>query len=57
MMQQGVDVMKDVPLRDRLIVVMRAEFFQRPVSNVLAAVRAVFVVGVEGKALGFFEEV
>jgi len=30
---------------------MRAELFQRPVGDVLATIRAVFVVGVEGKAL------
>jgi hypothetical protein len=50
-MQQRVDVIKDVPLRDRLVFVVRAELFKRPVGYVLTAVRAVFVLGVEGKAL------
>ncbi len=40
MVQQAVDVMEDRPFVDLLILVMRAEFGQRPVGDVLAAVRA-----------------
>ena len=31
---------------------MRPELYQRPIGDVLPAVTPVFVVGVEGKALG-----
>ena len=50
--QEAVDVMEDVPLADRVVLVMRAEPRQRPVGDVFAAVAAVLVVGVEGEALG-----
>src|SRR6266704_4899575 len=51
MVQNGVDVMEDVPLGDRRVVVVGAESFERPVGDVLAAVRAVFGVSVEGEDL------
>jgi hypothetical protein len=36
-MQDGVDVMEDVPLGDGGIVVVGAELFEGPVGDVLAA--------------------
>ena len=51
MVQQAVDVVEDVPLADRVVAVLGAELRQRPVGDVLAAVAAVLVVGVEGEAL------
>src|ERR1700680_1371066 len=51
MMQDGVRVMEDIPLGDGRVCVADAKLFERPVGNVLAAVGAVFVVGVEGEAL------
>ena len=56
MVQQPVDVVEDVPLADRLVAVVGAEAVQRPVSDVLAAVAAVLVVGVEREALGRFSK-
>ena len=50
--QDGVDVVEDVPLGDGGVVVVGAELFEGPVGDVLAAVGAVFGVGVEGEALG-----
>jgi hypothetical protein len=50
--QDGVDVVEDVPLRDGRIVVVDAELIEGPIGYVLAAVGAVFGVGIEGKALG-----
>src|SRR6185503_6811361 len=50
-MQHCVDVMKDVPLRDRLVSVVVAELFKRPVGDVLASIRAVFVIVVNREAL------
>ena len=52
MVQEGVDVMEDVPLGDGVIVVMGAELLQGPVGEVFPAVGAVFGVDVEGEALG-----
>ena len=52
MVQEGIDVMEDVPLGDGVIAVMGAEFLQGPVGEVFPAVGAVFGVGVEGEALG-----
>jgi len=49
--QDGVDVMEDVPLGDGGVLVVGAELLERPVRDVLAAVRAVFGVGVEREAL------
>jgi hypothetical protein len=49
--QDGVDVMEDVPFGNRGIVVVGAELFEGPVGDVLAAVGAVFGVGVKGEAL------
>ena len=51
-MQHRIDVMKDVPLGDGRIVIMRPELLQRPVGDVLATVAAVFGVGVEGDCCG-----
>jgi hypothetical protein len=50
--QDGVDIVEDVPLADGGVVVADAELFLRPVGDVLPPVAAVFGVGVEGKALG-----
>ena len=50
-MQDGVDVVEDVPLGDGGVVVVGAELFEGPVRDVLAAVGAVFGVGVEGENL------
>jgi len=50
--QDGVDVMEDVPLGDGGVVVVGAELFESPVGDVLAAVGAIFGVGVEREALG-----
>ena len=47
--------MKDVPLGDGIVSVMRPELFQRPIGDVLSAVAPVLVVDVEGKALVFFK--
>ena len=57
MMEQGVGVVEDGPFVDGVVLVMRAELGQGPVRDVLAAVAAILVVGVEGEALGFFEYV
>ena len=51
MMQDSVDVVEDVPLGNVPVMVVRAEFVERPVGDVLAAVGAIFVVGVEGETL------
>src|SRR5687767_2025336 len=44
MVQRAIDVVEDGPLVDILVVVVLSELLQRPIGNVLAAVRAVFVV-------------
>jgi len=49
MVQDGVDVVEDVPLGDGGVTVVRAEVFEGGVGDVLAAVGAVGGVGVEGK--------
>jgi hypothetical protein len=49
--QDGVDVVEDVPLGDGGVVVAGAKLFERPVGDVLAAVGAVFGAGVEGETL------
>src|SRR5260370_14227790 len=46
--QDGVDVVEDVPLGDGRVVVVGAELFEGPVGDVLAAAGALFGVGVEG---------
>jgi hypothetical protein len=51
MMQQRVDVVKDIPLGDFVVAVMIAKFRKRPVGDVLPSIRAVFVIGVKRKAL------
>jgi hypothetical protein len=47
--QDGVDVVEDVPLGDGGVVVVGAELNECPVGDVLAAVGAVFGIGVEGE--------
>jgi hypothetical protein len=42
MVQQAIDVVEDVPLVDLLVLVVVAELLQRPIGDVLAAVRADF---------------
>jgi len=49
--QNGVDVMQDVPFGDRGVAVVGAKLFEGPVGDVLTAVGAVFGVGVEREAL------
>ena len=49
--QDGVDVVEDVPLADGGIVVAGAELLERPVGDVLVAVGPVFSVSVEGETL------
>jgi hypothetical protein len=44
MMQQPIGVVKDIPLGNLLITIMLPKLRQRPVSNVLPPIRAVFVV-------------
>jgi hypothetical protein len=39
--QDGIDVMEDVPLADGAVAVADAKLFQRPVGDVLAPVAAV----------------
>jgi len=41
MMEQAVDVVKDRPLVDLLVLVVRAELLERPIRDVLAAVGAI----------------
>ena len=55
MVQERVVIVEDVPLSDGVIVVVGSEFRQRPIGDILLSVCAVFIVGVEGKALRFFE--
>jgi len=50
-MQQPIGVVKDIPLGNLFIAIVLAKLRKRPVSDVLPAIRAVFVVGIEGKAL------
>ena len=51
MVQEGIDVMEDVPFGDGLIVIPGAKFLPGPVGEVFPAVGAVFSVGVKGEAL------
>ena len=55
--QEAVDVVEDIPLGDGVVAVVGVDAIQHPVSDVLAAVVAVFVVNVEGEALGLFKHV
>ncbi len=48
--QQGIDVVEDVPLRD-FGAVLRLELCQRPIGDVLSPIAAIFGVGVVGEAL------
>ena len=50
-MQESVIVVEDVPFGDGVVVVMRSEFCQCPIGDVLTSVCAVLVVDVEGEAL------
>ena len=50
MMQHGIDIVEDIPLR-HMSAVFRLELRQRPISNVLTAIAAILVVGVVGEAL------
>jgi hypothetical protein len=47
--EKCVGVVEDVPFGDGRISVVGSELGERPVGDVLAAVGAVFVVGVEGQ--------
>ena len=51
MVQERVVIVEDVPLGNAVITVVGSEFCQRPIGDVLSAVGAVLIVGVEGKAL------
>jgi hypothetical protein len=44
-MQDGINVVENVPLADRGIVVAGTKLFERPVSDVLRPVAAVFGEG------------
>src|ERR1017187_6513547 len=58
MVQDGIDVVEDVPLGDVRVGVVVAELVQRPVGDVLAAMGAVFVVSVKRyQALGIGVEI
>ena len=57
MVEQGVDVMEDVPLGDCVVAVVGAELCQCPIGDVFAAVPPVLIVGVEGEALRFLKYV
>ena len=52
MVEQTVNIMEYIPFGDCVIFIMRAEVFQRPIGDVLAAICPVLIVGVEGEALG-----
>lgn len=51
MMKQRVNVIEDVPLCDPLIAVLALKANERRERNVLPAIAAVLIVGVEGEAL------
>ena len=51
MMQDAVVIVEDVPLADGVVFVVRAELRQCPIGDIFAAICAILVVGVEGKAL------
>ena len=50
MVQHGIDVMEDIPL-GHLGAIFRLELRKCPIGDVLAAVAAIFGVGVVGEAL------
>ena len=50
--QEPVGIVENLPLADGIVAVVRAELLQRPVGDVFSAVRAIFIVDVEGEALG-----
>ena len=52
-MEEGVGVVEYVPLADTGVVVVCAEGIKCPIGDVLCAVAAVFVIGVERKRLCF----
>ena len=49
--QQTVNIMENIPFANASILMMLTEVVQRPVGDILAAVLAVFSVGIEGEAL------
>ena len=57
MVQERIGIVEDVPFGDSVISVVDAEFCQYPIRDVLLSVCAIFVVGIEGKALGITCEV
>jgi hypothetical protein len=57
MVEESVDVVEDIPLGDTFILIMGLELLNGLVSDVFLAVGAVFVIGVEGKALSFFKDI
>lgn len=44
--EQGIDVVENVPFGDAVVDVVRAELCQRPIGDVFAPVRTVLIVGV-----------
>lgn len=53
--ENGVDIMEDIEVGDCLVLVMALKLLQCPVGDVFTA-SAVFVITVEGKALGIAVE-
>ncbi len=51
MMQEGVGIVENAPFADGVIAVVCAEFCKCPIGDILLAVCAVLVVGVEGEGL------
>ena len=51
MVLHAVEVMKDRPLVDLLVLVVGLKFHERPVGGVLAAIAAVFAVDLEWETL------
>jgi len=49
--QQSIEVVKDVPARDLIVAIVALETHQRGEREVLLPIRAILVIGVEGKAL------
>src|SRR5947209_5227264 len=51
MVQHGIDVIEDVPLRGLLVAVVLAEMLQRPVGDVLVSSLAIRLIGIERETL------
>ena len=51
MMQNSVNVIEDVPLRDLLVAIVLAKMLQGPIGDILTAVAAILVIPEQGKAL------